>query len=609
MLLKGLWLFVRSTAPIRYKIRYKAEAKNVQSHHPYLFRPGRFFQFRYVIPELIRKYVRQREIKRTLRTEDLRTAVSMADCLLKWVEPSVQILVLNARVQRYPAMDRDIAIRKFAADFLSAGLKANEDSRIFLMDTLTPAFQTRRMALLDAKLRQIQDQLARNDYVEIDAILRRDYSQEDLAPYPADSDERIQLLRECMKAYVAFLKIELQRTKGDYDNPYDSATADLITAARRRPGTETAEKPSAGIAPPVPATSPTPVTIQLTQAIRNYTDEQMTAGNWGSRTTRMEYEVALNLLLDQFGDVDLATFTHQNLLDFRNKVLCRLPANREKKAAYRGLSVAELLKSEIPDQDRMSIVTVNKYIRRIGGLFNWAGRHSYLQKNPAEGLQYKKLKAAHEERAVYSPADLERMFVAIAKLPKRCKAWQYWTPLIALYSGMRQNEIAQLEWLNIVERDGIACFDINKHDGKKVKTSASIRLVPVHPALISLGFLDYVAQTRAEEGNELLWPDLPYRRDGYGQSISRWYAKWRKSWLQDSDERKDFHSYRHTFGNTLKQTGLLDIPLMELMGHSLEKSQTFGRYGKPLNVPALAEAIKKLDYKLDLDSIRRDWKD
>ena len=44
-----------------------------------------------------------------------------------------------------------------------------------------------------------------------------------------------------------------------------------------------------------------------------------------------------------------------------------------------------------------------------------------------------------------------------------------------------------------VRREGeIWVIDINAHGDKRLKTESSARLVPIHPQLIGLGWLDYV---------------------------------------------------------------------------------------------------------------------
>ena len=233
-------------------------------------------------------------------------------------------------------------------------------------------------------------------------------------------------------------------------------------------------------------------------------------------------------------------------------------------------------------------------------------KHTHASSNFAEELQYENPKAPQEERAAYTRGNLQAMVKVLAEVPRQPNAWRFWSPLVALYTGMRQNEIGQLLVSDIVETDGVWCVDVNpKGEGKKVKTKASKRLIPIHSKLTELGFRDYVEKLRAQ-GKTRLWPDLVPSRDAHGQKISRWYAGWRKKWLteQDLTERKDFHSLRHTFDNALKQAGLFDVRLPELMGHSVGKDQTFGRYGKRSNPRLLQEAIEKLDYGLDLSVLK-----
>jgi len=256
-------------------------------------------------------------------------------------------------------------------------------------------------------------------------------------------------------------------------------------------------------------------------------------------------------------------------------------------------------------------VRKHKYLRRIGGLFNWAVKHEHLSTNPASGLQYKRTKRSDEERAPYSPENLQNLQAALIRLPEHCDPWKYWTPILAVYSGMRQNEIAQLHLDDIVDKNEVLCFDVNERgDTKKLKSKAARRLVPIHPHLVELGFLEYVEELR-RQGEKRVWPALQEKRDGYGQRVSRWFSDWRKKWLTPEDlqqHKKDFHSFRHTFDDRLKQAGVLDVRLPQLMGHSLETDQTFGRYGELLRPPQLFEAIKLLDLGFALDKLRREWK-
>ncbi|WKL57368.1 hypothetical protein Q1W73_17145 [Asticcacaulis sp. ZE23SCel15] len=69
------------------------------------------------------------------------------------------------------------------------------------------------------------------------------------------------------------------------------------------------------------------------------------------------------------------------------------------------------------------------------------------------------------------------------------KTAKWFVPLIALFTGMRLNEICSLEPQDIIEVDGILCFSVNEGNDKHLKTDASRCLIPIHQSLISRNYL------------------------------------------------------------------------------------------------------------------------
>lgn len=66
-----------------------------------------------------------------------------------------------------------------------------------------------------------------------------------------------------------------------------------------------------------------------------------------------------------------------------------------------------------------------------------------------------------------------------------------------------------------------------------------------------------------------------------------------------SDRRKVFHSFRHNFCDNLKQWGVEESIIAELVGHS-NQSITAGRYGKRYRPEKLLKAIRHLDYGIEI---------
>ena len=67
-----------------------------------------------------------------------------------------------------------------------------------------------------------------------------------------------------------------------------------------------------------------------------------------------------------------------------------------------------------------------------------------------------------------------------------------WVPLLSAYSGVRVSEICQLGVEDVTQLSGIWCMKIAPEAGS-LKTAGSERVVPLHPAVIEAGFLQFVA--------------------------------------------------------------------------------------------------------------------
>lgn len=128
----------------------------------------------------------------------------------------------------------------------------------------------------------------------------------------------------------------------------------------------------------------------------------------------------------------------------------------------------------------------------------------------------------------------------------------------------------------------------------------------MHPVLISLGLLEYHAAIVASK-KPRLWMGLTKSVRGYHRNFAYWFLGHNKAigFLRKyvtKDEKLNFHSFRHTFVNALKQ-GMVDKQIViELAGHS-SRGETFERYGKPYELRTKLDAMQCLDYSIDLDRL------
>lgn len=242
----------------------------------------------------------------------------------------------------------------------------------------------------------------------------------------------------------------------------------------------------------------------------------------------------------------------------------------------------------------LSVATVNKYLRRVSSLFDWGKRHGLVTlENPFTGIGKKQQRPRHKERDRFTIEDLENIFNPRHLSQKKFKhSYCYWLPWLGLYTGARIEELCQIHLSDIRKENDLWVIDINDDKEKRLKTTASRRVVPVHPKPQSIGFLEYV-ESRRSKGADRLFLELKKQRDAYSQAASKWFARYRKK----CGVEKPFHSFRHTFIDELRQSGADHTKIAALVGHA-DQSETGGRYGKQYRVEVLYSTLCLLEFKV-----------
>lgn len=106
----------------------------------------------------------------------------------------------------------------------------------------------------------------------------------------------------------------------------------------------------------------------------------------------------------------------------------------------------------------------------------------------------------------FSPDEVRRI-LEIVEETRDPQHIDYWLPWLAAYSGARREEIGQLMVNDVLTIDGIPALRITDLDPiQKLKTAHSLRVIPVPPAVIAKGFLDYV-EARRVVGGRLLFTE------------------------------------------------------------------------------------------------------
>jgi integrase len=314
-----------------------------------------------------------------------------------------------------------------------------------------------------------------------------------------------------------------------------------------------------------------------------------------SHKTKLENLGSYRLIVDILGDMELSVITKQTIIDLRDKFEL-LPANMYK--IYPEKTVKEILK--VSGIKPMSTTSVNKHMFRLSTVLKFAIKEGYMQVNFAERMKIPQRRRPDEERKAYARDDLRRI---INNLPQqKNRPERYWIPLLGMYSGMRIDEICQMYVSDVQQIDDVWCFSVNDDEDKKLKTLSSKRVIPIHDTLLRCGFLKYVEDLRSDKVPRL-WMNLSWREaDGYSNAFGKWFQRFNREHVT-TDKAKVFHSLRHTVADTLKQAGIQEVVISEIIGHANE-SMTMSRYGKRYQPKVLLEAMVKLDYEIDIKPIK-----
>ncbi|QDI82171.1 site-specific integrase [Methylorubrum populi] len=319
-----------------------------------------------------------------------------------------------------------------------------------------------------------------------------------------------------------------------------------------------------------------PTGLALSAALRLWAE----AGGAGARKPQpfsvAEAERSARRFIELHGDLPIVAITKTHARAFRD-ALVRLP--KALPARLGQLPLPELLKQDLSKYPRCNAQTVNKTLALLSGVLARAERDGHFEtlsawSNPFQ-VDFDVAPAECEPYEPFSTAELQRLFASpVFAGSDRPRGGQgeaaYWSPLIALFSGARRTEIAQLKIGDVRQGDGgIWYFDItNEGADQNLKTASSARSVPIHRKLIQLGLLNVVtARARLQPSNAPFWPAFAPPIDPKVKAWTKWFGRYLSVHVVDS-RAKTFHSFRHTFKRACREAGLSKEVHNALTGHA-----------------------------------------
>lgn len=325
----------------------------------------------------------------------------------------------------------------------------------------------------------------------------------------------------------------------------------------------------------------------LSQVMAMFRESQEREGV--STKTLDDKQAVGNLLIRIVGDLPIDQYTKQDSKTFRETAL-KLPP-----LLYR-LPQGKSIKRIIEEATKtISITTYNNYIKNLVSIFAYSVREDYREDNPFFMMKVRRKRKPNTYRSVFTHQELEKIFKTISVLHGSNKTSRYWLPYLGLYTGARLNELCQLYIDDIKTVNGIPCIHIQgaKPD-QRLKTLHTERVIPLHSRLLSLGFIEYVEEL-ACQGHKRVFPELVlHKKHGYSASPSKWFGRLREQLgLKEGVEQKDFHSFRHSIADHLKQKGVSEALIGGILGHTTG-GITNNRYGKDFKPLSLQPVIEQI---------------
>jgi integrase len=321
-------------------------------------------------------------------------------------------------------------------------------------------------------------------------------------------------------------------------------------------------------------------------------------------TLRLFFEIVGDRPAREYGRHDITAF-----LD----TLRRLPSRYGKSPKDKDLSIQELIeRADETDAQRLADKTVKRHLSALSVFFKLAvdrGHLTLTERNDIIGEHDFSLDDAREARDQWTGEELHQLFssaVWTGRDPSRRSApgmeiardARFWIPLLCVFEGTRLEEVADLRRKDVRNEAGVWQMEITT-EHRRLKNNSAKRAVPIHPELIRLGFLEYVARIAPQPTNPL-FPDLePQGADQKrGPRITRWFVEYRRD-IGVFREGVGAHAFRHNVNTRLREE-LHDysdqLRLSYLLGHASGTGEGDVRYDKGREAHAVAALVARLKY-------------
>lgn len=533
-------------------------------------------------------------ILRSLNTRDLTEAQSRRWPKLVEIQAVFRQMAGGAPVQSELPSSTLAAIDKIAmATYHSTLSKMEADARQgkrrrVLFDDASPVEQ--EIAGLALHLEEI-DEAEDDDFKPVASVLAEQATQPG-SEFALGSDAYGVLGRALLKAYRTAVEGRMSALAGDpSEHPKTFVPSAYVDRVSLAPVRAMVERSVSGL----------PISEVAARFIAELQRDETAAL---TEQTRAQHEAVFRLFAGYAGDPPLKAIDRATASGFLDKV-ARLHPDWGRSPETKKLSFDEIMERHADKGESLSNKTLNRYVSSLTSLFKWARKRGYLDEessNPFSEQSRPKARKGTYEWLPYTVDELNKIFdapVFRVAYDLRIKPQDHtletalrWVPLIALFSGMRLNEICQLAKADLRFAQGIWYFSVTEEgEGTRLKTEAAVRKVPLHRELLNCGLTTYCEAL--PEG-----PMFPGLRPGGPDGKRSWYFTRRYTEFRRTlgivRPRVSFHSFRKCVTTALDNARVVQTDVAAIIGH--ERGFTFDTYSAGLQLPVLQSIVDRIGY-------------
>ncbi len=251
--------------------------------------------------------------------------------------------------------------------------------------------------------------------------------------------------------------------------------------------------------------------------------------------------------------------------------LGQLPLKNAKPYHFRNYFVNKLENGKLDGSGGLSTQTIRHQYNILNNAFKQAVQDHIIDFNPLENVSVPEVE--HEESNPFTKTEVTRMFELLQDYD-----WLFLIVYIAVFTGMREGEIAALKWKHIdlnnnmikvrksayrKEKEGIKF--------KKPKTKTSIRDITITDEDVELlkehrklQMKDVKYMKEEDKKDRLVFP----MRNGSRTDPNRIYQRFKRFLKKHGLGNHDFHDLRHTNASLLHKAGEDIKIIQEKHGHA-----------------------------------------